>query len=64
MAPTQGRYIHVLQLCMRPSYFWGSDPSLLPLISHTAWQHMLGHIINTVWQCLLKFTELSPTAML
>ena len=25
MGPTQGPYI--LQLCMGPSYFWGSDPS-------------------------------------
>ena len=29
MGPTQGPY--TLQLCMGPSYFWGSDPSWPPL---------------------------------
>ena len=32
MGPTQGPYI--LQLCMGPSYFWGSDPSWPPYFAH------------------------------
>jgi len=32
MGPTQGPYI--LQLCMGPSYFWGSDPPPPPYFAH------------------------------